>query len=36
MVQDFGSSSFLVGAITGMVASWLIVIYLSIIKKEDR
>jgi hypothetical protein len=36
MDQDFGSSSFLVGVITGMVASWLVIIYLSVVKKEDR
>lgn len=33
---DYGSSSFLMGAITGMVAAWGIVIYLAIVKKEDR
>jgi hypothetical protein len=36
MCEDFGSSSFLMGAITGMVASWVVIIYLSVIKKEDR
>lgn len=36
MDQDFGSSSFLAGAIAGMVATWLVVIYISIVKKEDR
>lgn len=34
--SDLGGSSFLVGAITGMVAAWGIVIYLAIVKKEDR
>ena len=36
MCDDFGSSSFLVGAITGMVTAWAIVIYLAIVKKEDN
>jgi len=36
MDQDFGSSSFLMGVITGMVASWVAIIYLSVVKKEDR
>jgi len=33
---DLGGSSFLMGVITGMVASWVVIIYLSVIKKEDR
>jgi len=36
MCEDFGTSSFLMGAITGMVASWVVVIYLAIVKKEDN
>lgn len=32
---DWGTTSFLVGAITGMVASWVVIIYLTIMK-EDR
>jgi hypothetical protein len=36
MCEDFGGSSFLIGAITGMVAAWIVVLYLSVIKKEDR
>lgn len=34
MDQDFGSSSFLVGVITGMVTSWILIIYLAIVRKE--
>lgn len=33
---DLGGSSFLMGVITGMVAAWVVIIYLSIIKKEDK
>jgi len=36
MCEDFGTSSFLMGAITGMVAAWVVVIYLAIVKKEDN
>jgi len=36
MCEDFGSSSFLIGAITGMVAAWVIVIYLAVVKQEDK
>lgn len=36
MCEDFGTSSFLMGAISGMVASWAIVIYLAVLKKEDN
>lgn len=36
MDQDFGSSSFLMGVITGMVTSWAVMIYVAIVKKEDR
>jgi len=36
MCEDFGSSSFLMGAITGMVAAWVIVIYLAVVKQEDK
>jgi len=36
MCEDFGTSSFLMGAITGMVAVWAVVIYLAIVKKEDN
>ena len=36
MDQDFGSTSFLMGVITGMMASWVVIICLSVIKKEDR
>lgn len=36
MDQDFGSSSFLMGVITGMVTAWILVIYVSIVRKEDR
>ena len=36
MCEDFGTSSFLMGAIGGMVASWAIVIYLAVVKKEDN
>lgn len=34
--SDLGGSSFLMGAITGMVTAWIIVIYLAIVKKEDN
>lgn len=36
MDQDFGSSSFLIGVITGMVTTWVLAIYVSIVRKEDR
>ena len=34
--SDLGSTSFLMGAIAGMVAAWIVVIYLAIVKKEDN
>lgn len=34
--SDLGGSSFLMGAITGMVTAWVIVIYLAIVKREDN
>lgn len=36
MCEDLGTSSFLMGAIGGMIASWIIVIYLVIVTKEDK
>jgi len=33
---DWGTTSFLIGTITGMIASWAVMIYVSIIRKEDR
>ena len=36
MCEDFGTSSFLMGAIAGMVAAWAIIIYLAVVKKEDN
>ena len=33
---DLGGSSFLMGAIAGMVAAWIIVIYLAVVKQEDK
>ena len=31
---DWGTTSFLMGAITGMVAAWAVVIYLAVVKGE--
>ena len=33
---DLGGSSFLMGAITGMIASWAVIIYLALVTKEDK
>lgn len=33
---DFGGSSYLIGAVTGMIASWLIILFVTVLRKEDK
>lgn len=33
---DWGGSSYLIGAATGMIASWLIILFVTVLRKEDK